>query len=109
MRIIGLVLVTLLCLERPASTQSQNVNILVPLEQRVKITSTSQVLTISEPAAAGWEVEVYRNGVLIDTSQTGGEDDFTIVGCCQIVPTGGLSIGDTYRMRFMVWRQSLVY
>ena len=109
MRIIGLVLVVLLCLERPASTQSQNVNILVPIEQRVKITATNQVLTISEPAAAGWDIEVYRNGVLIDTAQAGGEDDFSIVGCCQIAPTGGLSIGETYRFRFMVWRQSLVY
>lgn len=108
-RCAGLALLLFLWLERPANTQSQRVNILVPLESRVKITSTDQVLTIPEPAAAGWDIEVYHNGLLSDTAQAGGENDFQIVGCCQIVPTGGLTIGDTYRFRFMVWRQSLVY
>lgn len=109
MRTIGVVLVVLLCLHRPASTQGQKVKILVPLQQRFTITSTTQVLTVSEAPASGWEIEVYRNGLFVDSTQFGGADDFTVVGCCQIVPVGGPSIGDTYRLRFMVWRDSLVY
>jgi len=91
-------------------SQPQRVDILIPLEQHIKITSASQVLTISEPSAAGWDIEVYRNGQMIDTAQLiGGENDFTVIGCCEIRPTGGVIVGDTYRIRFMVWRTVMTY
>lgn len=66
-----------------------SVPILVPRQERFTITSAGQVITISEPSAPGWDIQVYRNGVLIDTTQYGGANHFTVSGCCVITITGG--------------------
>ena len=97
---------------RSLPAQAQRVDILVPLQQQTTITSTDQVLMISESSAIGWRPEVYRNGILLGSTQFGGADDYNMVGCCQIVPSassGGLVVGDNWQFRFYVWRTVFVY
>jgi hypothetical protein len=88
----------------PPATASGSVTILLPKVERVKVTSLSQALQISNTPAPGTDVEVFRNGLAADSVAAGGADDYTISGRV-ITPSaagGGLVIGDTWMFKYYV-------
>jgi len=76
------------------------------LSERAIIVSTSQVLQLQNTPTPGTELLIFRNGVLLDSLQTFGPDDYALTGriVSPSVASGGIIIGDTYRFNYFVDR-----